>query len=115
MENEDRQVRTMGGQRSTQEESIRVLSEKIGPIADSYGIRTVYLYGSRANGDCREDSDYDLLVELPEGFSYRMLFAFQDEVADRLGRDVDVLTMGSLTDDDFSRRVLSQKVLVYAC
>jgi hypothetical protein len=29
--------------------------------------RTIWLFGSRARGDAREDSDFDLLVVLPDG------------------------------------------------
>lgn len=28
----------------------------------------IYLFGSRARGDAREDSDYDLMIVVPEGF-----------------------------------------------
>ena len=35
------------------------------PIAESYGMRPVYLFGSRARGDNREDSDYDFCVVTP--------------------------------------------------
>lgn len=99
---------------TAQEDAIGLLSEMIAPLAESYRMRAVYLFGSRAAGDDREDSDYDLLVDPPEGFSYRRLFAFRDEVSEMLGRDVDVLTTGSLADDGFSRRVRYQMVLLYA-
>lgn len=39
--------------------TIEELRRTVGPIAESHGMRRVYLFGSRARGDHREDSDYD--------------------------------------------------------
>ncbi|MCL2148665.1 MAG: nucleotidyltransferase domain-containing protein [Methanomassiliicoccaceae archaeon] len=33
------------------------------PIAARYGVRSVYLFGSRARGDNRDDSDYDFCID----------------------------------------------------
>lgn len=43
--------------------SIDALKKDIACIAQEYGITRVTLFGSRANGNAREDSDVDLLVE----------------------------------------------------
>ena len=40
---------------------IRQIVAKVDPIA-------IYLFGSRARGDAREDSDYDLLIVVPDDF-----------------------------------------------
>ena len=42
----------------------RNLSKLIAPIAEKYGVERVYLFGSRARGDARPDSDWDVLVLL---------------------------------------------------
>lgn len=44
------------------ETSFEELKELIGPLAGKYGICRIYLFGSRARGDNRDDSDYDMLV-----------------------------------------------------
>lgn len=78
-------------------------------------ISAVYLFGSRAVGDARPDSDYDLLVDVEDGISYLDLFAFQDALEDVLGCGVDIVTSRSLgSGDPFSERILSQKVLLWS-
>ena len=36
----------------------------IAPIAEQYGLRAVYVFGSYARGEANADSDIDLLVDL---------------------------------------------------
>lgn len=43
--------------------SVDALKKDIASIAQEYGITRVTLFGSRADGNAREDSDVDLLVE----------------------------------------------------
>ena len=40
---------------------VRRIVERVDPVA-------IYLFGSRARGDADEDSDYDLMVVVPETF-----------------------------------------------
>ena len=39
--------------------SVSEISDIVAPIAEKYGVKKVFLFGSRARGDYREDSDYD--------------------------------------------------------
>jgi HEPN domain-containing protein len=41
---------------------VRQIVEKVDPVA-------IYLFGSRARGDAHEDSDYDLMVVVPDDFA----------------------------------------------
>lgn len=53
--------------------------------------RMIWLFGSRARGDCREDSDFDLLVVLPDGLPEKAYSSFsvaEPLVACGLGYDV---------------------------
>lgn len=40
---------------------VRQIVRKVDPVA-------IYLFGSRARGDARPDSDYDLLIVVPDSF-----------------------------------------------
>ena len=96
------------------EYSIRELSGIVGPVARKYHITAVYLFGSRARGDNRKDSDYDLIVEIGPGFRAFDLFAFEDELKEILKRDVGAMTVSVLrNDDDFATDVLRERVLIY--
>lgn len=43
--------------------SFEEIAERVRPIAEKYGLRSVYLFGSYARGDADEDSDVDLLID----------------------------------------------------
>lgn len=45
------------------DEKLKILLDRIVPAMNP---EAVYLFGSRARGDAREDSDYDLLVVVPD-------------------------------------------------
>lgn len=49
--------------------SVDALKNDIASIAREYGFKRVTLFGSRAAGNAREDSDVDLLVEFVEPVS----------------------------------------------
>ena len=40
--------------------SIQEIQQRIAPIAKQYGLKAVFLFGSYARGEAREDSDIDL-------------------------------------------------------
>jgi predicted nucleotidyltransferase len=42
--------------------SIAEIRKIVPPIAERHGVEHVYLFGSRARGDHRPDSDYDFMV-----------------------------------------------------
>lgn len=43
------------------------LAEAVRRLVEAYGPERVYLFGSMARGDGGEDSDFDLLVIVPDG------------------------------------------------
>ena len=96
------------------EYSLKELSDIVGQIAPKYHITAVYLFGSRARGDNRRDSDYDMMVETGPGFRSFDLFHFEDEMRAVLRRDVGAMTTSVLrNDNDFTRDVLRERVLIY--
>jgi len=62
------------------------------PELDRIGVKTLYLFGSRARGDARVDSDWDFLVEYssPPGFDQFMDLKLLLE--NQLGARVDLLS-----------------------
>ena len=94
--------------------SIEELSDIVGQVARRHHITAVYLFGSRARGDNRPDSDYDMIVEVGPGFRASDIFEFEDELKAILKRDVGAMTSSVLrNDNDFSREVLRERILIY--
>ncbi len=61
------------------------------------GVKHLYLFGSTARGDAREDSDVDLFFDQERGsFGLYELMDVKDATARILGRKTDVMTRGSI-------------------
>jgi predicted nucleotidyltransferase len=88
----------------------QVLLEAAAPVlrllAAERGYDRLAVFGSVARGEAREDSDIDLVVEAPPGTSSFEFIRFKQLVEQILGREVDLISYGGLTeglDDDIRR------------
>jgi len=70
--------------------------EQIKKLAALRGARRVRVFGSRAHGDARPDSDVDILVDLEQGRSALALGGLLMDLQDLLGKRVDVVTPAAL-------------------
>ncbi|MEO7026138.1 MAG: nucleotidyltransferase domain-containing protein [Caulobacteraceae bacterium] len=68
------------------------------PWLVSEGLSRVRLFGSHARDEAREDSDVDLIADLDRPLGLRF-FTLQDEIAERLGLRVDLVTEAALAPD----------------
>ena len=91
---------------------IQNLKMKITPIAARHGVKRVSLFGSRARGDDRIDSDYDFVISKGAVDSIFRYVAFVDDLEGSLGAHVDVITDTS-EDEDFLREIKKDEVLLY--
>jgi hypothetical protein len=66
--------------------------EEILRIAALHGGRNVRVFGSRARGEGRPDSDFDILLDLEPDRSLLDIVAIKQDLEDMLGHEVDVLT-----------------------
>jgi predicted nucleotidyltransferase len=90
------------------------------PIAQRYGLRAVYLFGSYARGAATEDSDIDLLIDTT-GTNIKSLLqvaAVYCELEEALGKPV--VTVSSLeqearmpSEESFRKAVWKEKVDIY--
>jgi predicted nucleotidyltransferase len=61
------------------------------------GVQHLYLFGSTARGDAREDSDIDLFFDHERGkLGLFQLMDVKERAAEILGRKTDIMTRGSL-------------------
>lgn len=86
----------------------RVL-EDARPVFERYGIERAVLFGSVAEGHCRESSDVDLLVMPLRAEDYGACWR---ELEDAVGGPVDLHTDGE--DPVFVQKILSRGETVYA-
>src|SRR5438552_12953746 len=68
-----------------------VLDRMVGAIIEQVRPTRVILFGSRARGDARPDSDYDLVVELETDLGYNAAVSTVHAAIRGLASDVDVL------------------------
>jgi predicted nucleotidyltransferase len=78
-------------------------------LAASRGIRNVRVFGSVARGTDRRGSDIDLLVDLPAGTSLFSLARLENDLAELLGANVDVVPARTLREH-LAERVLNEAV-----
>ena len=84
----------------------------VGAIAAAYGMKRVYLFGSRARGDNTADSDYDFFVVPDDDCGMFRLAGFFCKLQGALG-DVDVVCDDPAEGEDFTKRISKDLRLVY--
>ncbi len=75
--------------------SFEEIVERVRPVAEKYGLRSVYLFGSYARGDADDDSDVDLLVDA-ENVHGLCFCGMWEDFRDALEKEVDMVTLNSL-------------------
>ena len=78
----------------------RTIMRIVRPIAQKYGVEELYLFGSMARNEAREDSDVDLIYSLPESDPNRSrtVHGLRNDLRKALGRDVDLTRKSYVTD-----------------
>ena len=71
---------------------IRDIQRTVRPIARRHGVERVYLFGSRARGDERADSDYDFLISKGNVNTLIRMASFWSDMEEALHAPVDVVT-----------------------
>ena len=85
------------------------------PEFEREGVAHLSLFGSRARGDQRPDSDVDLIVDVAKGRKFSMLDAIGVEhiVEDNLGLQTGVVVLDDYTDSRFAAAVQKDRVAVF--
>lgn len=87
------------------------IKTKVKPIADSYGVEHIYLFGSYARGEATMESDLDFRVDKGKvrGFAFGGLI---NALLEAFDKNIDVVTTSSL-DSEFLDRISKEEVSVY--
>lgn len=103
--------------------SIEEIKKAVIPVAEKYGLKSVFLFGSYARNEATENSDIDLLIDTA-GTNIKGLFALGAvycDLSDALGKQIDLITISSIdqksnipSDELFRENVLRERVNIYA-
>ena len=94
---------------------LTVAKAALAEICDRYRVRELAVFGSGARGELRPDSDIDLLVVFDEAAVVTLftLFDLQHELAQLLGRRVDLVSKNGLKHA-VRKDILAEARVLYA-
>ncbi|MCL2786859.1 MAG: nucleotidyltransferase domain-containing protein [Methanomassiliicoccaceae archaeon] len=94
--------------------SIEELKALVAPIADEYGVKKVYLFGSVARGDDNEESDYDFCIERGKIDCLLTYSSFCHDLRSAIGHDVDIVTTkGAEGRPEFLKTIMNEGIVLY--
>ena len=91
---------------SMHRDMIANLKEMIRPIAKKYGVESVYLFGSRARGDYRADSDFDFYIKKGKIRGYFALGGFFEELKEAVQAEIDLVSQDEEELDAYLREAI---------
>lgn len=102
--------------------SLEEIARRVRPVAEKYHLKAVYVFGSYARGEAREDSDVDLLIDDTGsglvGWGYGGLY---NDLEEALEKSIDLVLTGSLeqpihhqSDISFREIVKRERREIYA-
>lgn len=88
------------------------IKRKALPILRRHAVKRASLFGSFARGDAKADSDIDFLIEYQtDDKSLFDLVDLKSELEESLGRNVDIITYGSIYWR-LRERILAEQVVI---
>lgn len=91
---------------------VSAIRKAVAPIARSYGVKKLYLFGSYAKGIADEDSDVDLLLEKGSPMSLLKLSGMRQKVQEALNLSVDLVTTAGI-EESFRNEIAGTEILLY--
>ena len=93
--------------------SIDEIRDKIRPICEKYKVEKVWLFGSYARGEAREDSDVDFYVKTAKEMRFLELGGLYADLEEVLGKEVDMITRIPEEYKIFKKYVERDEILIY--
>lgn len=87
------------------------IKNRLQQFVKKYSIKSMILFGSRADGTNQDDSDVDLILEFSVPVSLIVLSKLKIEMEEALNLDVDIVH-GPITEDDMLE--IGKEVVLYA-
>lgn len=80
---------------------------------EDYQPERIGIFGSYARNENRKDSDLDILVSFKRRISLLKLVQLQQELSDKLGISVDLVTENSLKDELLKEYIYQDLIMIY--
>ena len=92
--------------------TIKQIKDKINPIFRKHNINEAYLFGSYARGEAKNTSDIDIYCESGDIKTLIDQGYFEDELVKALGKEVDIVFIGSKMDEYFKEQLEGDKIRI---
>ena len=92
--------------------TIKEIKNRIRPIVEKHHIKDVYLFGSYARGEANEKSDVDIYCSSGDVETLLDEAGLVEELEKALGKEVDVVTIGSEMNDFFRQQLEEDKIKI---
>ena len=93
--------------------TVEQITQRILPVAQKYGLKAVYLFGSYARGEATPKSDLDFRIERGRIRSLFELSAMYNDLSEGFQKNLDLLTSQNI-EPEFLATIQPEEVLVYA-
>ena len=103
--------------------TLEEISRRVRPVAEKYKLKAVYVFGSYARGEAREDSDVDLLVDTcgADLSGFYAIGGLYNDLEEALEKELDMITVSALeqpirhkSDIGFRESVQRERRKIYA-
>ena len=89
------------------------LSKTILSCLDDYNPEMIGLFGSYSRNENTKDSDIDILVRFKEAISLLQLIRIENELSNKLGIKVDLVTEGAIKNDRIKSSIKKDLKIIY--
>lgn len=93
--------------------TLKQIKDKVLPILSQHHINEVYLFGSYARGEAKNTSDVDIYCESGDIKTFIDQGFLEDELEEALGKEVDIIFIGSRMDDFFKKQLEEDKIRIH--
>ena len=90
--------------------TIKQIKEKAFPVFQKHQIKEIYLFGSYARGEAKNTSDIDIYCESGDIRTLIEQGSLEDELESALGKEVDIVFIGSQMNDYFREQLEKDKI-----
>lgn len=93
--------------------TIKSIKERIKPVMEKYKVKDVYLFGSYARGEANSNSDVDIYCDSGDLRTLYDEVNFKEELENALGKEVDVVTIGSSMNEYFKNQIEQDMIKLF--